>query len=226
MIDITLDDARLELLLQQISEVAGHIHSYGWAEANAGNISINVSSLFTPEELDSKQLYLVSRAGSRYRQTALKPKENLLLVLSDKDQDIYQPSDAKPTSEWISHKCLQMQRPRFSVILHTHPAEIIALRQIPKLQDTKLLNRLLPEILPEFSLYLPEGIAMAPLCPPGSQELCDASSSALKDEKALIWSGHGLLSFSDDLDFALDYMEIIVKACRVLFLYPELLKLF
>lgn len=226
MIDITLNDARLEPLLEQISKVAGHIHSYGWAEANAGNISINVSSLFAPEERDSKQLYLVSKAGSRYRQTALKPKDNLLLVLSDKERDIYLPDDARPTSEWISHKCLQMQRPEFSVILHTHPAEIIALRQIPKLQDTKLLNRLLPEILPEFSLYLPEGIAIAPLCPPGSQELCDASSSALKDEKALIWSGHGLLSFSDDLDFALDYMEIIVKACRVLFLYPELLKLF
>lgn len=67
---------------------------------------------------------------------------------------------------------------------------------------------------------------MAPLCPPGSKALCDASACALKDEKALIWSGHGLLTFSDDLDFALDYMEIIVKACRVFFLYPDLLKRF
>jgi|LSQX01.3.fsa_nt_gb rhamnulose-1-phosphate aldolase len=224
--NLSLNDSRFEPLLEQISKVAEHIHSYGWAEANAGNISINVSSLFSPDEIGSKQLFLVSKTGSRYRQSALNPKENFLLVLSGKQSDVFLPNDAKPTSEWISHKCLQMQRPQFSVILHTHPAEIIALRQVPELQDIKLLNRILPEILPEFPLYLPEGIAMAPLCPPGSKALCDASTCVLKDEKALIWSGHGLLTFSNDLDFALDYMEIIVKACRVFFLYPDLLKRF
>lgn len=224
MIDISLSDSRFLPLLDQIAKVAGHIHSYGWAEANAGNISINVSGLFAREELGGKQLFLVSKAGSRYRQTAICPEDNFLLVLTDGVEDSFYPSHARPTSEWISHKCLQIKRPQFPVILHTHPAEIIALRQIPKLQDITLLNRILPEILPEFPLYLPEGIAMAALCPPGSQELCDESSAALRDEKALIWSGHGLLAFSDDLDFALDYMEIIVKACRVLYLYPAILE--
>lgn len=201
-----------KILLNKISEVAGLIHQYGWAEANAGNLSIDVTSL-VPNPQPESAYYLVSRTGSRYRQTAKDPIGNLLIVEWNETETFY-PADAKPTMEWVSHRCLQKAIGDKTVVLHTHPAEIIALAHLG-LSESEL-NARLAELLPELPLYLPEGFAIAPYCPPGSAELCDACLQALKGQKALIWSGHGLLCFGAKLDEALDYMEIMVKAAKIL----------
>ena len=90
------------------------------------------------------------------------------------------------------------------------------------MQHPEELNQLMASLLPELPLYLPEGVAICPHQPPGSLQLCQSSQKVLTDQKALIWTGHGLLTFASDLDEALDYMEIIVKAARVFFLQAGL----
>lgn len=205
-------------LIDKISEIAALIHSYGWAEANAGNLSVDVSDLLQASDPAQVRYYLVSRAGSRYRQTALKPRDNLLLIRTEAEHDRCFPAYAKATSEWVSHRCLQLHNPRFNVILHTHPAEIIALAAEKISATPELLNDHFARILPEISLYLPQGIALCPPLPPGSLELCQASLKALQDQSALIWNGHGLLTFAEDLDQALDLQEIVVKAAKIHFL--------
>lgn len=203
-----------QTLISDIAQCAGLIHSYGWAEANAGNLSIDVTSrVISPKP--NARYYIVSRTGSRYRQTAIDPLRNLLLI-EVASQESFFPSDAKPTMEWISHRCLQLAIGNRSVILHTHPAEIIALAALDISEAD--LNQSFARLLPELPLYLPEGIAVAPLRSPGSKELCEASLQALTGQKALIWSGHGILCFGNSLDEALDYMEIIVKAARIFLL--------
>lgn len=203
-----------QTLLDEIAETARLIHQYGWAEANAGNISIEVSNRVAQPKADTRY-YLVSKTGSRYRQTALNPITNLLLIEVGKEE-IFHPREARPTMEWISHRCLQNAIGENNMVLHTHPAEIIALAKVNKSQEE--LNRIFASILPELPLYLPDGFAIAPLHPPGSQALCDASLRCYKGQKVLIWSGHGILSFGKNLDEALDYMEIVVKAAKVFFL--------
>lgn len=209
-------------LLDNIAEVAAQIHSYGWAEANAGNLSIDVSEIVNKELQTTKKWFIVSRTGSRYRQTALRPSDNLLLISCCEEEDTFFPQAAKPTSEWISHRCLQREHGRFSVILHTHPAEIIALSSLPIIRQPEAFNQMMADILPELPLYLPEGIAICPFQPPGSIQLCEHSQKVLTNQKALIWTGHGLLTFANELDEALDYMEIIVKAARIFFLKANL----
>ncbi|MCB5262688.1 MAG: class II aldolase/adducin family protein [Candidatus Cloacimonetes bacterium] len=217
--DITsLKHPDYQALLENIAEVAAQIHAYGWAEANAGNLSIDVNNIVSKHIPTKDKWFIVSRTGSRYRQTAIRPCDNLLLVNCSAEQDIFFPEAAKPTSEWISHRSLQMANARFSVILHTHPAEIIALSSLPIMQQPQEFNQMMRSILPELPLYLPEGIAICPHRPPGSLQLCQSSEKALTDQKALIWMGHGLLTFAEELDEALDYMEIIVKAARIFFL--------
>jgi len=205
-------------LVCKISEVAGLIHGYGWAEANAGNLSIEVSELIRQNFGSPGRWFIVSRSGSRYRQTALTPHDSLVLVSCLEDHDVYYPPDAKATSEWISHRTLQLANDRFNTILHTHPAEIIALAAYDAFRDSQTINRIFADILPELPLYLPEGVAICPHKPPGSIELCNASRISLSDQKALIWTGHGLLTFANCLDDALDYQEIVVKAAKILFL--------
>lgn len=209
-------------LLDKIAEIAALIHSYGWAEANAGNLSIDVSDIVSRHIPSQDRWFIVSRTGSRYRQTAMHPSDNLLLINCNEDHDAFFPETAKPTSEWISHRCLQIENARFSVVLHTHPAEIIALAALPIMQQPEELNQLMASLLPELPLYLPEGVAICPHQPPGSLQLCQSSQKVLTNQKALIWTGHGLLTFATDLDEALDYMEIIVKAARVFFLQAGL----
>lgn len=209
-------------LLDKIAEVAAQIHAYGWAEANAGNLSIDVSDIVKKHIPTEEKWFIVSRTGSRYRQTAIRPHDNLLLISCNEDRDTFFPQAAKPTSEWISHRCLQMANTRFSVILHTHPAEIIALSSLPIMQHPEELYQMMSSLLPELPLYLPEGVAICPHQPPGSLQLCQSSQRVLTCQKALIWSGHGLLTFANDLDEALDYMEIIVKAARIFFLKASL----
>lgn len=207
-----------EPLLAKISEIAAQIHSYGWAEANAGNLSIDVSKIVSRHIHTHEKWFIVSCTGSRYRQTAIRPSDNLVLICCNEDEDTFFPPDARPTSEWISHRSLQMANPRFAVILHTHPAEIIALATLPIIEQPKELNQMMAALLPELPLYLPEGVAICPYERPGSLQLCQSSQQVLTDHKALIWTGHGLLTFANDLDEALDYMEIIVKAARIYFL--------
>lgn len=210
-------------MLKKIAEISRLIHSYGWAEANAGNLSIEVTEMIKQYMFTEHRWFIVTRTGSRYRQTALSPIENLVLIACSETEDNFFPEDAKPTMEWTSHRCLQMAHDRFKIILHTHPAEIIALSNLPISNDTQQLNQVLSELLPELPLYLPEGIAIASRAAPGSQELCVASSIALSNHKALIWSGHGLLAFANEMDEALDYLEIVSKAARVYFLNKDIL---
>lgn len=208
--------------LKKVAEISRLIHSYGWAEANAGNLSIDITETIKQYMFSDHKWFLVSRTGSRYRQTALEPRDNMVLIACSETEDNYFPEDAKPTMEWLSHRCLQMSTERFKIVLHTHPAEIIALSNLPLAQDPIQLNKVLAELLPELPLYLPEGIALAPRAAPGSLELCELSSLALTNQKALIWSGHGLLAFANDLDEALDYLEIITKAAKVYFLNRDI----
>ena len=36
----------------RIAEVAGYLWTKGWAERNGGNISVNLTGLLTPEEME------------------------------------------------------------------------------------------------------------------------------------------------------------------------------
>jgi rhamnulose-1-phosphate aldolase len=210
---------RIRDLLDEIREVSAVISSKNWSEANAGNLSVNVTAFLDRSLPAGRQWYLVSRGGSRYRQLARDPLPHLVLVETGEDADLYHPSAALPTSEWATHKLLQRHFEASdreqTVILHSHPAEIIILSQLPIYNDDAAFNRELQQVLPETALYLEQGVALAGFAPPGSDELAAGSLAALKGRKALIWQKHGLLCFGRTLSEALDYMEIVAKAAGI-----------
>ena len=45
------DNAALMAEIERIAEVAGYLWTRGWAERNGGNISVNVTTLLSAEEL-------------------------------------------------------------------------------------------------------------------------------------------------------------------------------
>lgn len=221
---------RLPSLIESITEIARCIWQNGWAEANAGNMSFDIRTqlheLYLVKETDLTRYYLVSRTGSRYRQYAKDLMNSFVLVAVEKDglestQTIY-PVESKPTSEWQTHRRIQeyfqTYKPDYKCIIHVHPAEIIALSQLPAYNDPVSLNQRLMSILPETKYYLPTGVAMARFAETGTTELAEASMAALAAQNALIWQGHGLMAFGKDPDEAFDYLEIVNKAAKLWFL--------
>jgi len=219
----------IKSLLEKISRIAGYIHHKNWAEANAGNLSVNINHIL--KNWDKSQLisyenyatqwFLVSRSGSRYRDMALEPEAHLVLVSVFQDKHQYYPGDAVPTSEWITHHYLQQQFEQDKVVLHTHPASIIALSHLPEYLSPQILEIELFNLLPELKLYLPSGIAFANYAAPGSRDLMQETARVLNHQKALIWQHHGILCFGKDLDEAFDYMEIVNKAVEIWFLLKK-----
>jgi rhamnulose-1-phosphate aldolase len=205
--------------IEELRAVAEQINLHGWAEANAGNVSVNVSA--EAQELfgADHNWFLVSRSGSRYRQMARDPLSQMLLVRINGSSEKHYPETAKPTSEWSCHKLLQkhfLETGRADkVVLHAHPNSIILLSQLNLYADESALNALLREALAELELFLPEGIAAPAAAPPGSQELAELSLRAIKQRKALIWPGHGLVCTGISANTALDHLEVVEKAAAI-----------
>lgn len=204
-------------LLEQIADISRRIWEKGWAEANAGNLSMDISDLLPKAGESSCRWYLVSRGGSRYRQMAENPINNLVLIKTEAGQITQYPKDARPTSEWSCHLGLHHSFGDASrrFILHAHPSSIIAVSQSPMYRDPDIFNQILADVLPEMPLYLPRGIACGLHLTPGSEELARNSVAVIGERKVLIWQKHGILCCGYEPDEAFDYLEIVAKAAQV-----------
>ncbi|MDD4224386.1 MAG: class II aldolase/adducin family protein [Candidatus Cloacimonetes bacterium] len=217
--DLNALSARLPGLMEELRAVAQQINLRGWAEANAGNVSVNVTAEAAGLFGGGCQWYLVSRGGSRYRQMASDPLPQLLLARVDANGEEHFPPSRKPSSEWGCHKLLQQHflatGSEDRVVLHAHPNSIIMLSQLDLYNNETAVNSLLRESLAELALFLPDGIATAPAAPPGSQELAECSLKAIGKRRALIWQGHGLVCTGRSLNEALDHLEVVEKAAAI-----------
>lgn len=220
------DIPEISALLPSIAKVASWLHAQGWAEANAGNLSLRVGKAVRKHfqslgiELRFSEAYLVSRTGSRYREMADNPAEGLLLVFTNFEEEFYLPANAKPTSEWKCHRLLHEAdvQAQYPCILHSHPTDIIALSHTQIYADEAALNKHLSGLLPELSIYLPKGIATSPYAKPGSKVLADLSNNCFADRQVLIWQGHGLVCRAIDIAAALDLTEIVNKGAKLHFI--------
>lgn len=208
-------------LFSNLQEIGERLWLAGMAEANAGNLSINVTSFLKAQSIrtDDCQYYIVSRSGTRYRQyKEHNPKDIFTLVKDCNDNEEILSDIGRPTSEWDTHLGLHRELLRTKrtekIILHAHPANIIALSALEGFGE-QMIKRLYA-ILPEMRFYIPDAIALCPYALPGSKELAELSVKALQDNKVIIWEAHGVLCIADTLDTAFDYMEILNKAAGIL----------
>ena len=217
--DSMSENPLIQKVLAQLKDIGTRVWDRGWAEANAGNVSIDITSELESQALLAKdeRAYLVSRTGSRYRNFASSILESICLVVVSPTGERVFPEGAKPTSEWITHKSIQRQfvadAAPHKVILHTHPSDVIAISHLPE-YELDLKDKLFSS-LPELSIYMPEGIAISSYAAPGSDDLALRSLAVLQNKKALIWQYHGLLCFAPTIDMAYDYLEIVNKAAGI-----------
>ncbi|HEY5037766.1 MAG TPA: rhamnulose-1-phosphate aldolase [bacterium] len=229
----------LKQIIQDVGKVGQFLWQKGWAEKNAGNLSIDVTDLIT---IKLKQLksysfreyqnrvpeiggrsYLVTGTGTRYRDIENDPESCLCVLRISGDGKGYhvlwgaKRLDFKPTSELPSHLqmhyCLYRTGAKEKVVLHTHPNELIALTHLPETNDEEKLNYALWGMIPEAKIYVPRGIGLVPYRLTASEELAEATVKALeRKHKVVMWEKHGALAVGADPFEAFDLIDAMNKS--------------
>ena len=232
-------------VVAELSELGKIIWSKGWAERNAGNISVNIDELLTDEsreklrrlsgsfhEMDTSypaiagSFFLVTGTGKRMRELAANPEDNALIIRVTEAGNGYQAisvSDSEgsvlPTSELSSHLAIHDQLIRTSApersVVHTHPTELISLTQIRQFCDEKALNQLLWGMHPETMIFIPEGAGFLPYMLPGSREIADATLEKFMGHKVVIWEKHGCFAIGNDIFEAFDLVDTLNKSALI-----------
>ncbi len=215
-------------VLEELSRVAKALSRNGWAEANAGNISVRVPDL-SPEEFDVGPLIesdsrypllagravLVTRSGSRMRDIAEDPKNNMILVKVEYGAYSILAGEGRPTYEMpihlSVHDMLLTSRPENKAVIHAHPTDLLAFCQLG-IND---ISGTLYKVHPEAYFHVPDGIEVVDYLVPGSDELAEASVAALESAHIAVWNKHGAISTGETLSDCLDVIEIVNKAAAI-----------
>lgn len=233
----------LTAVLEQLAETAGLLWQRGWAEANGGNISVNVSEhlsdidtvdfpyqpLGVPCPELGGQVFASSSTFTRMRDLARDWRNFVCIVRIDDDGKGYhlvwggENQDKRPTSEFNTHLMLhrEMQKkdPALKAVLHTHADELIALSHYPEFADENHLNDRLLSISPEMVYYLHEGVAHVPYERTGTVELGIATAKRVADHSVFLWEKHGVVAIGPDVAWAFDLVDVANKAAKIALLF-------
>jgi len=240
-----LNSEKIRNVLTEMAEVAKYLWERGWAEKNAGNISINITGLVNEKSLglfnDSTytllqipyynlkgNTFILTGTGTRMRDLARRPEENICFIRISETGIGYQQycnSPAKPglrpTSEIPTHLAVQdmfAEKNRDSkVLLHTHATELIALTQIPLFKSKEAINSILWGMHPENILFVPEGVGFLPFTIPGTEKIAQATMKEFERHQAVIWEKHGVLSTGTNIIEAFDTIDLLVKSAQTWF---------
>jgi rhamnulose-1-phosphate aldolase len=227
--------------LNEITKISRDMWSKGWAEANAGNISLRLTQevvqanagLFKSSEWMALPLevpalagehFLVTGSGRYLRNIELYPEKNLGVIELNRAGSAYRmvwgfkPGGA-PTSELTAHLGVHAVRKEVTAngergVIHTHAPNLIALTNALDL-DTGSLTRLLWQIHAECIVVFPEGVEFIPWMLPGSLEISEATAAALNNRRAAVWQFHGIVAAGRNLDSAFGLIDTIEKAASI-----------
>ncbi len=228
----------------EIGKIAGLLWQKGWAEANAGNISVDITEILADlsykwDSLASNPLpisfeslsgsyFIITAAGSRMRDILESFSSVGIIRIGEKGNRYYTISIAEmstqfvPTSELPSHLMihdfLRKNQMAQKAVLHTHPTELIAVSHIDKFAGESEFNKMLRMMHTEIEAIIPEGIGYVKTLPAGSMDLAEATINAFNNHRIAIWEKHGCIAIGKTLSDAFDLVDILNKAATILIL--------
>ncbi|MCF8364413.1 MAG: rhamnulose-1-phosphate aldolase [Bacteroidales bacterium] len=225
--------------LKRIAEVAGFLWQRGWAEANGGNISVNLTHLTDSSVQEFHQskkttileepltglpgnLFYVTGAGKRMRDVAKSPLDFGAIIKINDDgisYEIVSEKFIKPTSELPSHlsihNFLKAQGKHKSVVLHTHPTELIALTHCKPFGNAEKLSRMLWSMIPETIVLVPRGLGIVPYILTGTTQLANETIRHLENHDVVMWEKHGILAVGEDIGYCFDLIDTLSKSANI-----------
>lgn len=225
--------------LNRIAEVASFLWQRNWAEANGGNISVNLTHLHDSSLHELSQprktselaeplpelagnFFYATGAGKRMRDVAKSPLDFGVIIRISKDGkhfEVVSETAVKPTSELPSHllihNLLKAKGNHKSAVLHTHPGELIALTHCPLFLDPKRLTQMLWSMIPETRVLVPKGVGIVPYMLTGTMAMAKATIKQLEKHEVVLWEKHGALAVSDDIMHCFDLIDTLTKSAKI-----------
>ena len=209
------------------------LYRNGWAERNGGNISMLLHPLpqalpvlrtfplsFSPSALVGRCI-VITGSGSYLKNVSRDPARNLgVLRIGERHVDLLWGLEdgGRPSSELAAHlmshdACVQ-RNPAHRVVMHTHATELIAMTRVHTL-DERAFSRTLWRMCTECLMFLPEGVAVLPWMPCGTDEIGAKTAEKLRDRRLVVWAHHGAFATGGTPDEALGLLEIANKAAGI-----------
>ena len=217
-----------------------NMYAHGWDERNGGNISLlldegevrkyltipaivrTIPTGFEAPELDGK-CFLVTGTGKYFKNVQYAPEVNLGLVrLTDKGMKAellwgYE-DGGKFTSEFPAHMMSHVARlrvdPQNRVVMHCHPANLLAMTYVHTL-DERAFTRTLWQMCTECIVVFPDGVNVLPWMLCGTNEIGVATAEKMETARLVIWAQHGIYGAGKDLDETFGLIETAEKAAEI-----------
>lgn len=217
-----------------------NMYDHGWDERNGGNISLLLDEKELAEYLDLSQVtrviptgftapelngryFLVTGTGKYFKNVQYAPQVNLGIVrLTDDGRTAellwgYE-DGGKFTSEFPAHMMSHVARlavdPSNRVVMHCHPANLLAMSYVHIL-DEKEFTRTLWQMCTECIVVFPDGVNVLPWMLCGTNEIGMATAEKMRTARLVVWSQHGIYGAGKDLDETFGLIETAEKAAEI-----------
>ena len=217
-----------------------NMYAHGWDERNGGNISmlldesevkkhLNIPAIvrviptgFTAPELDGKY-FLVTGTGKYFKNVQYDPANNLGIVrLANRGTEaevLWGFTDGgKFTSEFPAHMMSHIARmkadPENRVVMHCHPANLLAMTFVHSL-DEREFTRTLWQMCTECIVVFPDGVNVLPWMLCGTNEIGEATAQKMETARLVVWAQHGIYGAGRDLDETFGLIETAEKAAEI-----------
>ena len=217
-----------------------NMYDHGWDERNGGNVSMLLENdeLYTyldknavvctiPTGFDAPELigkcFLVTGTGKYFKNVQYAPATNLGIVRIGKDGKTAEvlwgfEDGGRFTSEFPAHMMSHIVRlgidPAHRIVMHCHPANLLAMTFIHDL-DEREFTRTLWRIITECMVVFPDGINVLPWMLCGTNEIGRVTAEKMKTARLVVWAQHGIYGTGKDLDEAFGLIETAEKAAEV-----------
>ena len=114
----------------------------------------------------------------------------------------------------MSHAARLAADPANRVILHCHPANLLAMTYVHDL-DERAFTRTLWQMNNECIMVFPDGVNVLPWMLCGTNEIGVATAEKMGTARLVVWAQHGIYGAGKDLDEAFGLVETAEKAAEI-----------
>ncbi|MBQ6196176.1 MAG: rhamnulose-1-phosphate aldolase [Lachnospiraceae bacterium] len=217
-----------------------NMYDHGWDERNGGNISLMLSEAEIAGYLDPQRVlrtiptgfsahalegryFLVTGTGKYFKNVQYAPEVNLGLVrIADGGRSaelLWGYTDGgRFTSEFPAHMMSHVARlgadPENRVVMHCHPANLLAMTYVHDLDEISF-TRTLWQMCTECIVVFPDGVNVLPWMLCGTNEIGEATAEKMKTARLVVWAQHGIYGAGRDLDETFGLIETAEKAAEI-----------
>ena len=233
--------------LVEMMRTTANMYRQGWDERNGGNISVLLEESEVAEYLDVRRVirtlptgfaapslagryFLVTGTGKYFKNVEYDPAANLGIIRISADgtaaELLWGWTDGGTfTSELPAHLMSHMARlevdPANRVVMHCHPAHLMAMTYVHEL-DEREFTRSLWRMCIECIVVFPDGVNVLPWMLCGTREIGEATAEKMRTARLVVWAMHGIYGVGRTMDEAFGLIETAEKAAQVYMLTAHL----